>query len=646
MKKQTRPEKLQLASLFTDHMVLQQKIPVPVWGWCSPQTSVTVKVGTQLVSTKSDDAGRWQVKLKALRAGGPLTLTVETADEKQVFTDVLVGEVYLCSGQSNMNWTVHQSANPEKEIEAGNWPQIRHFKVLERFSMEEEAKTEGNWVVCSPRTVGHFTAVGYSFARELHQRLGVPVGLIHASWGGTRVETWISRPLLKTFPPSRQLLKEFNAFLPESEKRVANWQRELAEWESKVFHRDPGNLGFKQGFADDDVHPTDWRKIELPLCWPGLGLNFNGAVWFRKEVDVPKKWVGRPLTLGLGRVEQFDTTYFNGEIVGGLGEGTQRPNTISRAYQIPGRLVKAGKNVIAVRVFSRHGQGGLPGHRAQMQLALTESPDAPPMYLAGPWKYRIEHTLPWPSTETLQKRPLDAIHPNMPGVLFDGMIAPLIPYALGGALWYQGESNTHNPDEYRTLFPLMIQCWRERWQLGNFPFFFVQLANHLAGGEPEPSPWAEVRQAQQEALKVPRTGMAVIIDIGDSQDVHPANKQEVGRRLALQALQKVYGKKLVASGPMFRSAKLEKGGRVRLRFDHAETGLKLQWGRQPIGFFIAGKNGSFVRAEAKIEKSTVVAWHPEIARPTAIRYAWGNSPVCNVATQSGLPMAPFRIKVR
>ncbi|HEX4139532.1 MAG TPA: sialate O-acetylesterase [Candidatus Methylacidiphilales bacterium] len=638
---------LRLASLFSDHMVLQRNLPLTVWGWAQPREKVAVRIQGQETATRADKNGRWKVGLKPLRAGGPFDMQVEsgTTGKKVTVHDVLVGEVYLCSGQSNMNWTVYHAANPEQEIAAGKWPAIRHFKVPERLGLREEETVDGQWEVCSPATVGHFTAVGYFFAREIHRVLGVPVGLIHASWGGTMVEAWMSRKgKLRKFPHIQKQIVEIERELPGMEARREKWRRDHLAWEDTVFHTDPGNIGFDQDFAADDVQPEDWDPIDLPRWWHNVGMNFNGSIWVRREVDVPRTWAGRDLELGLGRIEQFDTTYFNGERIGGHGpeDRVRVPNSLSpaRVYRVPGRLVKAGRNVIAVRVFNRFGAGGFPEHRAQMALRPAGDVRAKPLSLAGPWHFRVERVLPPPPPDKMQGWPAHPVHANVPGVLFDGMIAPLIPYTLGGALWYQGESNIHNPREYAALFPAMIREWRRRWGR-DFPFFLVQIASHHYFQEPGPDAVAELREAQASALALPHTGMAVTIDIGNAHDVHPKNKREVGRRLALQALRVTYGKKDVAEGPRLQSAKVKKG-RFQLQFKHAGNGLKLRWGKKPAGFVIAGSDGKFFPAIAELKGKTITAWHPGISKPRAIRYAWGSAPAANVINGAKLPLAPFR----
>jgi sialate O-acetylesterase len=639
----TPPVKLTLGSLFADHMVLQQKKPVPVWGWCRPGTIVAVRFEKQNVSARADAQGRWQVKLKSLRAGGPHTLTVQTADETRVLRDIWVGEVYLCSGQSNMSWPVSTANDPEREIAAARWPKIRHFQVPKRTSCAAEETTAGTWEVCSPGTVGDFSAVAYFFGRELHRHLKVPIGLIHSSWGGTRIEAWIERPVLKTFAPAQQMAADFDAYVPRTDEVMAQWKRDMIAWEDEVRKLDPGNTGYPLGFAEVDVPIQDWNPCVISRVWNCADLHFIGTTWFRREVDVPKSWAGRDLHLLLGK--HFDTTYFNGERIGGTGDEQPHTPLISKEYIVPGRLVKVGRSVITVRAFSPFGSGAITWFSIPMTLGPIDMSEIRPISLGGQWHYRMEAILPAPLLDLLAKRPMEPQHQNSPGVLFDGMIAPLIPYAMAGTILYQGESNSVNPGDYAELFALMIRDWRKRWKQGDFPFFFVQLAGYLARLEPEPSPWALVREAQTATLALPHTGMAVTFDLGDPHDVHPKNKQEIGRRLALQALSQIYGKKVIASGPFFHTAKVDKNGQVRLKFKHTEKGLHLEWGRQPAGFQLAAKDGIFVWAQAKMEKAGIVVWHPEIKQPTTIRYAWANAPVGNVRNGAGLPLTPFRSKL-
>jgi sialate O-acetylesterase len=388
--------------------------------------------------------------------------------------------------------------------------------------------------------------------------------------------------------------------------------------------------------------------MQAPGSWQGAGLNYNGVVWFRRDVDVPAAWAGKDLVLNLAPCDKHDTTYFNNVEVGGIGLENPDAWKTPRCYRIPGRLVKAGRNVIAVRIFSYVYAGGFMGSPAEMKL---DPPDGAagqtPIMLHGDWRYQVEHNF-GPITPVALQAPLGPGNQNSPYSLYNGMIAPLIPYGLRGAIWYQGESNASRPSEYRTLFPAMIRCWRDEWKQGDFPFLLVQLANYMAANaHPVESQWAELREAQALALKLPNTGMAVAIDIGDAADIHPKNKQEVGKRLAAWGLNAFYGRKdVVPSGPLYAGMAVE-GNRIRIRFEHVAGGLVVRGGGPLTGFAIAGPAPDglprrFVWADAVVDGETVVVSSPAVPDPTAVRYAWANNPACNLYNAAGLPAAPFR----
>jgi sialate O-acetylesterase len=640
---------LQLNSLFADHMVLQRDRPVAVWGTATPGERLTVSVAGKSAQTKAGGEGKWSLELPALSAGGPYELTVRGEGREKIFRDVMVGEVWIGSGQSNMEWPVSLAVQPQEEVASANFPDIRLFTVPKRGSGEPVDDVPGDWSVCSPETVGSFSAVLYFFGRHLHKTLGVPIGLIHTSWGGTPVEAWTSRSALRAEPASRRLVErdEHSEMGPtDVEQAKRELQRAFAEWEENVYHKDTGNEGVGRGWADGKFDDIAWKTMELPCVWQSAGLSFNGAVWFRRQVDVPAAWAGKELTLSLGAVDDFDTTYFNGGKIGGIGKETPNFWVTPRVYRVPGNLVKAGKNFIAVRVFDRGGQGGFAGVSNQMALSRADGESIP---LAGPWRYQVEKEIPLLELAKLPPAPQPPRMPDDPwfsSSLFHGMLHPLIPYTIRGATWYQGESNANRAEQYRGIFSAMITDWRQRWGW-DFPFLFVQLANWTYPvPEPIDSEWAELREAQALALRLPNTGMAVAIDVGDAADIHPRNKQEVGRRLALAAEATVYGReKVVYSGPHFRSAKVE-GNRIRLSFDHVDGGLVAQPRRGDKtlrGFAIAGEDRKFVWAEAAIDGGDILVSSPTIARPVAVRYAWHANPdPANLYNAAGLPASPFR----
>ena len=466
------------------------------------------------------------------------------------------------------------------------------------------------------------------------------MGLIHTSWGGTPAEAWTSNEALSTSPNLKPILDRYQDGVKELPERQKAFQTRLADWIKKNLYEDSGNKGESLGFADPQTNTSDWKTISLPQFFETAGLKMDGAVWVRKEVEVPQAWIGKPLELSLAAIDDYDTTYFNGTKVGGIGSETPNSYTVQRRYEVPAALVKAGRNVIAVRVFDSAGEGGF-GAGSMSLKPIGSGDDSRP--LAGVWSYKIELELS-PKDPDWGSRP-EAPGPtnqNSPSVLYNAMIAPLTPLTIRGAIWYQGESNAGRAYQYRTLFPLMIRNWRSVWGEGDFPFYFVQLANwQPIKDQPGESDWAELREAQTLTLREPQTGMAVIIDIGDTKDIHPRNKLDVGHRLALWALANTYGEKLEYSGPLFDKFSVE-GDRIRVKFKHATSGLKTADDGAPKGFAVAGEDHKFVWAEARIEGNEVVVWSKDVAKPVAVRYAWADNPVCNLYNKSGLPASPFR----
>jgi sialate O-acetylesterase len=635
---------VQVPAIFGDNMVLQQGPKASVWGTAAPgeKVTVTLKVDARNQISSSVTAatnGQWQVSLGPLKSGGPFELTI-AGSNTLTFKNVLVGDVWICSGQSNMEWPLINTIGGKEAVAQANYPEIHLFTVQKNTATSPLNDVQGHWVVTTPDQAGQFSAVGYFFGRELYQRLKMPLGLIHTSWGGTPAEAWTSKEALAAIPDLKPILDRYQESLKALPQRQQEYARALADWEQKNIYADPGNKGEADGYADPAAKIDDWQQMNLPQFFETAGLLIDGAVWFRKVVDLPAGWDKKDLALNLSAIDDFDTTYFNGTRVGSTGAETQNSHTVARHYKVPGSLVHGGRNVIAVRVFDRAGEGGF-GASGSMSLAPAGAKESDAVSLSGPWHYKVELSLP-PKSPDWGSRPElpGAANQNSPSVLYNAMIAPLLDFKIRGAIWYQGESNAGRAFQYRTLFPAMIRDWRSHW--GNFPFYFVQLANwRVRAAEPGESDWAELREAQLRTLALPATGMAVIIDIGDTNDIHPRNKLDVGKRLAAWALADTYHQKVEASGPLYDSSASD-GQKIRIKFKHLGGGLKSADGGPLKGFAIAGADHKFSWAEASIEGDTVVVWSKDISHPVAVRYAWGDNPLCNLANGAGFPASPFR----
>jgi sialate O-acetylesterase len=634
---------VRVPSLIGDNMVLQQGRKDRLWGWAAPGERVGVTFQGHTSRATADQQGRWQVLIGPFKAGGPYELTVAGANTL-TFKNVLVGEVWVCSGQSNMEFILQNAQGGPQDAAQADYPEIHLFTVQKKTSDKPLEDVQGRWVVTTPKEAAGFSAVGFYFGRELYRRLRIPVGLIHTSWGGTPAEAWTSHAALAANPEFKAILERYDKELADLPRLRREYAGRLAAWEKQFAVQDEGNKGEALGYADPAHDTSDWKKMNEPQLWETAGLNLDGSIWFRREVQVPPSWAGRGLTLSLGPVDDYDTTYFNGTRVGSTDGSTPDSYSVPRVYKIPGPLVRAGRNVVAVRVFDRMGGGGFGAAPGVMSLAPSAAAKGEAVSLDGQWDYKEE--------TVFQQKPVDysnypgpppgPSNQNNPSVLYNAMLAPLTPYTIRGAIWYQGESNAGRAYQYRALFPAMIRDWRAAWGEGDFPFYFVQLANWKARKQDSiDSEWAELREAQSMTMKnVPHTGMAVTIDIGNPNDIHPRDKLDVGLRLARWALAETYGQKLEESGPLYDSQTIE-GDKIRLRFKHA-AGLKTKDGTAPAGFFVAGDDRRFHPAEARIEGETVVVWSRDVPRPAAVRYAWADNPAANLYNGDGLPASPFR----
>jgi sialate O-acetylesterase len=617
---------VRLPKIFGDNMVLQRGQPIVVWGWSSPREKITVMLNKQTKTVTASKEGKWKLVLDAMQAGGPHQLVVR-GKNIITFNNVLIGEVWICSGQSNMEWSVRLSKDAETEIPSADYPRIRHIKIPSTIAAEpQDDIAQAPWEICSPKTVPEFTAVGYFFARELNKDLDIPVGLINTSWGGTHVETWISKEAFEQDDEFRRMIASMGMI------NLDSMQKKNAE---AVVKRIEGLQGpiiksaqMAQQWKDFSFDDSSWPKMKVPGFWEGQGLGqIDGVLWMRKTFSVNGN-AGSEAVVSLGLIDDADETFVNGVRVGGL-----KDYTVKRTYTVPAGLLREGKNVVAVRIDDTAGSGGFYGEPGDVKISFDNKSQS----LTGDWTYQVE---------SLVESNSDVTPNQFPTLLFNSMINPLIPYTIRGALWYQGESNARRAYQYRKAFPLMINDWRKRWGKGDFPFYFVQLASfNYANGDNSNvgSAWAELREAQALTLALPNTGMVVTTDIGDSIDIHPRNKQEVGHRLAAIAKHDVHKQDIISGGPMYQSMKKE-GNKIVLNFTDTGSGLmvKDKYGYVK-GFEIAGQDRKFHFAQAQIEGNSVVVYHQAVADPVSVRYGWADDASdCNVFNKEGFPAAPFR----
>lgn len=619
---------VRLPSVFADHMVLQRGQEVPVWGWANPRERVQISFLGEEYRTKADENGKWKLVLPRMKAGGPYEMQIE-GKNTITLKDIMIGEVWLCSGQSNMEWPMKRVRDSVYEINAANKPLIRLYRVKHKVSPtpEEDVEAESNWAKCSPETVADFSAVAYFFAKRILDEQNVAVGLIQSTWGGTVVETWTSKEAIAQTGEFPEKLEELG---PGAFEEI--FARKKARMDSLLASFGQTRGGLVEGdalWAKPDLDVSSWKLMEVPRAWENAGIpSFDGVVWFRKTFSLSAAAAKRDAVLELGPIDDSDKCWVNGEWVGET-DGYD----VDRRYVIPASVLQPGVNVIAVRILDTGGNGGIWGKPEKLRLVSGDGVEK----LAGLWQYRISPQNLAVST--------NKVGPNdYPTLLYNAMINGLIPYAIKGAIWYQGESNAGRAYQYRKLFPTMIRDWRSRWGY-DFPFLFVQLANfHEVDDNPEESAWAELREAQLMTLDIFRTGMASAIDIGEADDIHPRNKQDVGERLAVSALSVAYREDVVYSGPIYKDHSV-KGDNVYISFDHIGRGLLAKGDKYGYlkGFAIAGTDRKFRWAFAYIKDEKVVVWHPDIKSPVAVRYGWSDNPDdLNLYNVEGLPASPFR----
>ncbi|HTJ51664.1 MAG TPA: sialate O-acetylesterase [Cyclobacteriaceae bacterium] len=616
-----------LPKVFGDSMVLQRGIKIPVWGNSSPGALIIAKLGDVQVTTKANKEGKWQIKFPVFKAGGPYVLEIAEQgknNSKIHLKGILIGDVWLASGQSNMEWQVQQAKDARKEIANADFPQIRFLVVEQDKQLKPQPDIRaGKWKVCDSANVKKWSAVAYNFARKIHADEKVPVGIIQSTWGGTPIEAWTSRDMLLTSPITRArtlsndtLSLDREDFLTDSLSWVRIWN---------IVYNPQNNTD--KIVTTIEYNDAGWATVEMPNVIKDFGIgHYEGMVWLRKKITLPESFNQKDLTISLGHPEMNYSLYFNGQEI---CKNIWNANA-THSYTIPARLVQHGENTIAVRIAMLWGGGGLNPPAEDVYITDGSSK----ISLAGKWLYNKDLETAFPKILNYQ---------YYPTVLFNAMISPLIPYGIKGFIWYQGESNAPAAYNYRKLFPMLITDWRQRWQQRNLPFLFVQLANSMKTKPlPSESEWAELREAQMLTLSLPNTGMACSIDIGEANDIHPKNKQEVGRRLALIANRIAYKQKgITACGPVYKSYRKE-GNRIRISFTNIGSGLSIKDGKEVTGLAIAGKDKQFYWAKANIEGNEVVVYSDKVVEPVAVRYAWADNPECNLINSERLPAIPFR----
>lgn len=608
--------------LFADGMVLQRHKPIPVWGWADAHEKIEVRFNKQIKTITADQNGKWSLKLEAEEAGGPFELSI-SGKNKILITNVLVGEVWICSGQSNMEFQISKTMNSKAEIEDSNYPMIRHFGVQQDWSgSPQEDLKGGKWEISTKQNVSNFTAVGYFFAKKLYAELKIPIGIINSSWGGTCVETWTSRKAFENSAEFKTMIEDVPQVNMDSVLGI--YQKTVLENLKKVQGFDVKMDNEKQ-FKEPNFDDKNWPEIKVPSLWENQQIgNIDGIVWMRKTIILTAEQAQKEAVLHLSKVDDEDETYLNG-----IKIGTNNLWDAQRIYKIHTGILKVGKNVIAVRISDYSGGGGIYGDTADLKIDFTDS-NIP---LAGLWKFNVVQVK------------IDISPNSYPSLLYNAMINPLIPYAFQGVLWYQGEANVTRAMQYKKAFPLMINDWRSQWNQGDFPFYFVQLStfDEFGGNSKIGSRWAELREAQTETLKLPNTGMVVTTDIGNAKDIHPTNKQDVGKRLAAIALNNVYDKKMVYSGPIYKSQEI-KGNQIILSFNFIGSGLSTAKKDAVLkGFEIAGANKVFYPAKAIIKDNKVIVISEKVSNPVAVHYGWADDDTdINLFNKEKFPASPFR----
>lgn len=613
---------VELPLIFSDGMVLQRDRPIPVWGTAEAGSRVRVEFDGDTTEAVTDNDGRWRLMLPPHAAGGPHRMRIVGAGTTRELHDILIGDVWLASGQSNMEWTLSRAASAATEIARATDPAIRHFKIPHTWSGQRQWQLEGgSWIASSPETAGDFSAVAHLFAREIRATAGVPIGIIDSSWGGSRIEAWMDAETLGLDPA--QIARDAERMRTEEAAAQSGMRSRLAHWGPM-----PAD---DAGWQAEHLDERDWLPISVPMLWEQAGwAGLDGVAWYRTSFELSEAQAKRGVRLSLGRIDDSDDTWVNGIAVGAMRNQWNTP----RSYEVPARALHAGRNSLAVRVIDGGGGGGI--HGPSEEVCLQGSEDRACVPLPYEWRFRVADAV-FSTVDGKQHKPT---------LLYNRMIAPLRDIPLRGVIWYQGESNADTPEDalrYRQQFAAMIRQWRGQWASPELPFLWVQLANFVSGRDtPTQSPWALLRESQSAALALPFTAQAVTIDIGASGDIHPTNKQDVAHRLALAARHLAYGQSLLHSSPFFERVEF-RGSEAHVRFDRGATLMVRGGGDRVSGFALAGADRVFHPAQARIEGDRVVIRSAEVPEPHAVRYGWRDNPEdADLIGRERLPVSPFR----
>ncbi len=617
-----------LPVILRDSMILQRNAESRIWGWAETGELVTVDFNGQTQKTKATETGTWSVTFDPMQAGGPYSMAIK-GQNTITLKDILIGDVWFCSGQSNM---VHQMRHHDvtyaRDIAEANNPQIRQFLIptMTALAGPKDDFPDISWKTANPDDAQYFSAVAYFFAQKIHARYGVPIGIINASVGGTPIEAWTRADGFDDFPTIQETIEKNRdtSYVNSTNRAAREFRRQ-----NQVPENDKGLIGEVKWY-DENYIPKNWRNINIPGYWEDQGAkDLNGVVWYRKQIEIPASMVAQPATVFLGRIVDADQLYINGTLVGQTTY--QYPQ---RKYPVPEDLLKAGKNMFVIRVTNRFNKGGFVPDKPYFIFTENDTVD-----LKGYWKYKVGDVY-----KPFEGERVSGISAqNQPTSLYNAMVSPATPFKIKGFLWYQGESNAGRPETYQQLQRGLIKNWRKIWGQGELPFLYVQLPNFLdVDYLPSESNWALMREAQMLALQEPNTGMAVAIDLGEWNDIHPDNKKDVGERLAENAFRVAYGETIVGSGPIFRSASVY-DDKIVVEFDFVGQGLKSLDGEALSEFAIAGEDKRFVWAVAKIVNDKVEVRSDEIKNPKYVRYAWANNPDNpNLGNSAGIPASPFR----